>query len=79
MVHRLKTFPWAYDATAKGLKTFELRLNDRNYQVGDILILERNGSAYIQKPCVSVEVLYVLDDSRFLQKGYVAMSIRLCS
>lgn len=39
--HPLKTLAPFFDAVADGSKTFELRKNDRNYQVGDTLLLER--------------------------------------
>jgi ubiquitin len=38
--HRLKTWPEYYVAIQEGRKPFELRFNDRNFQVGDKLILE---------------------------------------
>lgn len=38
--HELKKDPAVFDASWTGLKTFEIRLNDRNYQIGDILILK---------------------------------------
>ena len=37
--HELKTDPAVYDAVEAGLKTYELRLNDRGYAVGDKLVL----------------------------------------
>lgn len=37
----LKTDPDAFDATAKGEKTFEIRYNDREYKIGDTLLLRR--------------------------------------
>lgn len=39
LVHALKIWPAAYEAALSGAKTFELRLNDRDYQVGDVLEL----------------------------------------
>jgi ASC-1-like (ASCH) protein len=39
--HELKTDPAEFDAIADGLKTFEIRYNDRNYKVGDQLILNK--------------------------------------
>jgi hypothetical protein len=40
-VHDLKTWPEYYDAVEDGRKTFELRKNDRNFRVGDVLHLQR--------------------------------------
>lgn len=37
-VHRLKTNPLYFIAAQKGMKTFEIRENDRNYQIGDVFI-----------------------------------------
>lgn len=37
--HELKSWPEFFQPIAEGWKTFELRKNDRNYQVGDVLIL----------------------------------------
>lgn len=39
-VHHLKTWPPHFQEVRDGKKTFELRLNDRNFQVGDFLVLE---------------------------------------
>jgi hypothetical protein len=39
-VHILKTYPESFDALEDGSKTFEIRKNDRNYNVGDILFLK---------------------------------------
>lgn len=39
--HYLKTWPKYFDAVARGEKNFEVRRNDRDYQVGDTLILQR--------------------------------------
>ena len=40
MKHILKTWPEYYQAVWTGEKTFEIRVNDRNYQVGDLLVLQ---------------------------------------
>ena len=38
--HRIKCWPEQFQALADGRKHHEVRRNDRNYQVGDTLILE---------------------------------------
>ena len=40
MTHALKTWPELFAAMADGSKTADVRKNDRNYQVGDDLILQ---------------------------------------
>lgn len=39
MIHELKTWPEYFRAIRSGEKCFELRFNDRNYQIADELIL----------------------------------------
>lgn len=39
-MHRLKTWPQFFDAIADGSKRFELRKNDRDFRVGDVLRLQ---------------------------------------
>jgi len=38
--HKLKTWPNYFEMMEKGIKTFEIRKNDRHYQTGDMLILK---------------------------------------
>lgn len=40
MIHELKILPEYFNAVIIGDKTFEIRLNDRNYQIGDDVILK---------------------------------------
>lgn len=47
MIHELKILPQYFEAVQSGLKTFEIRKNDRDYKVGDTLVLkEYNNEAY---------------------------------
>lgn len=41
MTHELETDPEVFDAVAKGEKTFEIRQDDRGFNVGDELLLRR--------------------------------------
>lgn len=38
--HRVKILPSYFEAQVNNSKNFEIRKNDRNYQVGDLLLLE---------------------------------------
>lgn len=38
--HHIKTWPEEFQAIFLGMKTFEIRFNDRLYSVGDYLVLE---------------------------------------
>lgn len=38
-IHELKLDTFYFDDVKSGLKTFEIRKNDRDYQVGDLLSL----------------------------------------
>lgn len=39
MIHNLKTDPGVFEQTAIGNKPWEIRLNDRNFKVGDYVLL----------------------------------------
>lgn len=41
MIHELKTDPDFFEMVKSGEKTFELRFNDRGFQVGDTLVLRK--------------------------------------
>lgn len=40
MTHNLKTWPCYFEEVRNGFKPFEIRKNDRNFEVGDLLVLE---------------------------------------
>lgn len=74
----LKILPNYYEAVKKGEKTFELRLNDRNYEVGDILILKEYDGSQFSGRSVTVIITYILQDCGFgLADGYAILSIKL--
>ena len=78
-VHELKSHPWFFESLLDGTKRFELRKNDRGFKVGDTLLLKEwkpKDEVYTGRE-VRARVLYLTEDSNFVQPGIVAMSIEL--
>jgi len=75
--HRLKTLTNYYQDVEKGKKNFEVRFNDRNFKVGDILYLEEfvPPSTYTGRQIIK-EVVYILDDQDFCKEGYVTIGLK---
>lgn len=78
--HELKTWSVYFDLIDSGQKTFELRKNDRDFQVGDRLILKEwdpETSEYTGRMMI-VKVLYIMPGGQFgLDPGYVCMAIKI--
>lgn len=75
-IHELKIWPEHYEPVKRKMKKAELRKNDRNYQVGDTLVLrcwDRVKEEYNGKSVVR-EVTHVADVDGWLP-GYVLLSM----
>lgn len=76
MVHNLKILYGRYLDIKHGLKKFEIRYNDRNYKIGDTLVL--NPFCEINKnlevPSLSVQVTYIDDYEQ--KKGFLVLGIK---
>lgn len=62
-VHDLKCWPEFYQPAIEGIKTFEVRVNDRGFVVGDILHLREytpSDKAYTGRDSY-FEITYILD------------------
>ena len=75
----LKILPEYFSAVTEGVKTFEARKNDRDYKVGDVLILREwspvNGK-YTNR-YVAATIIYMLMGGRWgIEPGYCVMGIR---
>lgn len=80
-VHRLKTRPEFFQAVWLGIKPFEFRVNDRDYQTGDVLILEEFEpleNDYSGRE-ITAQVTYNLQHPTFpaIPDGYIIMGIRV--
>lgn len=74
-VHRLKTLPDFYKAVRSGEKMFEIRKNDRDFKVGDLLVLEEwsQETGYTGRE----EWRFVTYMTPYAQQdGYVVMSLK---
>lgn len=74
-VKTLKTKPKYFEMQLKGLKNFEVRKNDRDFQVGDILCLEEFYKDYTGR-FIHVEVTYILNNPEYCKDGYVVLGTR---
>lgn len=87
MIHQLKIESLYFTQIITGVKTFEVRYNDRNFQAGDYLGLNE----ITDHPCnakgerketgrfLLVKVLNVFDNPVFVKEGFVIMSIIPCA
>lgn len=73
MRHDLKIRPEYFNPVRNGLKTFEIRKNDRGFEPGDTVILrEYSGSKYTGRAVIA-NIDYVSDFAQ--QDGFVVFSL----
>ena len=60
--HELKILPKYFEAVVAGVKRFELRKNDRNFKVGEQIILREWDGEQFTGRNVIYTILYVLKD-----------------
>lgn len=78
MEHELKIYPKYFEDVTSGKKTFEVRKNDRNFQVGDILALKEWDNIKYSGREVRAMVVYLLNDKFIgVMPGYVVLGIEL--
>lgn len=81
MIHAVKELPEYFDNVQSGKKTFEVRKNDRPYNVGDLIALNEYNA---EEQCYTGRSMlcyidYILNDSGYCKEGYVVMSIKPCA
>jgi len=75
--HYLKTTPEFFQDVKSGAKIFEVRFNDRDYQVGDTAVLQEwlPHSEQYSGDEITKKITYILDDKVYCSPGYVIMSL----
>ena len=76
-VHQIRLAKSYFDDVAKGIKTFELRKNDRGYKVGDILEMMEFADGKNTGRMVKVLVTYILEDYTGIEDGYCIMATKI--
>lgn len=78
-IHELKTIQPFFDQIKHGTKKFELRKNDRDFRINDILILKEYipNTDLLTGEILAVKVIGILDQFIGIQQGYCIMSISL--
>lgn len=77
--HKLKIWPLFYVAVINGKKLFEIRKMDRDYQVGDEILLQEfnhQQNAFTGRECM-VRISYIYKSNDYLREGYGVLAIRL--
>lgn len=74
MTHELKILPEYFEAVVSGRKQFEIRKNDRDFNVSDRLYLREWNGEEFTGDSYKAEITYITD---YAQKdGYVVLGIR---
>lgn len=78
MIHQLKTWPKFFAAISDGTKTFEVRRNDRDFKVGDALILQEfdpDTKNYSGREVIR-RVTYLTEDPTLCLHGFCIMGLK---
>ena len=80
MIHALKTHKKYFNEVISGKKMFEVRKNDRDFQVGDFIALNELGSSnfnYSGRSCI-VRIIYIFRNTEYCKEGYVIIGFKPC-
>lgn len=82
-IHKLKLNAKYYEDSERGIKTFEIRKNDRDYKIGDVLELREYIEDFRGLGCYTGNVhwkiiTYILDDDLYLAPGYLPWAFADC-
>lgn len=75
MIHKIKITSDYYIADKNMTKSFEVRKNDRNYQVGDILELREWQNNKYTGQTIRRKITYILNNQNYCKEGFVILGI----
>lgn len=73
--HKLKLAKMFFEDVRLGRKSFELRKNDRDYQIGDILELREMDNGEPTGRVIEKEITYILEGFAGLKEGYCILAL----
>ena len=76
--HNLKCWPTSFKAIRRGNKSFDLRNDDRNFEVNDKILLREydpEKESYTGA-AMDLQVIYILRDFPGLEKGYCILGLK---
>lgn len=78
-IHKLKTLNPYFSAVFHGKKLFEVRINDRDYQIGDLLLLQEYNlerETFLSRN-VLCEIIYILDHPGYVKEGWTILGFEI--
>lgn len=76
-IHHLKIEPQYFQEVFNRNKRFEVRINDRDFQVGDFVILEEHDDIGYTGNYILIEITYILNDPKYCKEPYIIFSFRV--
>jgi len=85
-IHELKILDKYFNEIMLGNKTAELRFNDRDYEVGDLIYFNElvidgklvpNNADKIEGYYMMLYITHIISDTSFLQPGYIMISFKV--
>lgn len=77
--HELKTIQPYFELIQLGVKTFEIRKNDRDYKVDDYLMLKEYDpdTGYVDSKPVIARIKYILNNEEYVAKDHICMAVEV--
>lgn len=76
MIHYLKTLPEYFAEVARGTKTFEVRKNDRPFNVDDELVLREVNCGRYTGRIIRLTITYILKNPDYCKEGYCIIGFK---